>query len=136
MSADLETAAREVITHFNNFDYDFVEGKMDDDVIVKKVLHLGAMRMKTVVKDYLDKHMKPRKPQLQNLDGTLPWNGPLTLSSNDPNDTYGRVSGTGLYSDDNNMTNTPISFTIDFIRYNAGDEWTLGNSFAAPTPAI
>jgi len=134
MSTDLLKAAKDVIKYFNAYDYVNLEGGMDSNVTLKKILHTGSVKNIKDVKDYLDNYMKDRHPHLKN-PGDEPWDGTaLALITPEPkNETYGRVSGTGLYFDDNDKSKTPISFTLDFVRNSTSDDWSLFHSFAAPS---
>lgn len=135
-SADLDTAAREVIRIFNEAtlaggSYDRLKHIMDSNVILKKVLHPGSVTGIGNAIGYLDNHMKDTNPQLLSSDGTNTlWNNAnpaenLTLF---PTDTYGRATGTGFYSDSGQKTK--IRFTLDFVRESLADVWSLGNSFS------
>src|SRR5713226_5362646 len=98
MSKDLETAAIQVINFFNQLDYVGLEGTMDSNVILKKVLHPGSVTGIGNVSGYLDNHMKLSRPKLLNPDGISLWSKPpssLKLISTST-DTYGRASGTGI----------------------------------------
>jgi hypothetical protein len=130
MSKGLLQAAKDVINDFNNFDYAHLEGRMNPNVILKKILHEGSKNGFTEAKDYLDHYMKPRQPQLKNPDGSV-WDGTtLTLITPNPeNETYARVSGKGLYIDDNGNSKNKIDFTLDFVRNSASDDWSLINCF-------
>jgi hypothetical protein len=135
MSTDLKQAATDVINQFNAGNYGSLEGGMDSNVIIKKVLHPGSVIGIGNVSGYLDKHMKSRNPQLTNSDKSL-WNGQLTLIPPVPQNataTYGRASGSGYYVDDNGNSTTPINFTLDFVRNSTADDWSLSNAFATPT---
>ena len=136
MSTNLEKAAREVITLFNNLDYDTLVKKMEYNVVLKRILYPDSVHGIGDVTGYLNNHMKTRKPRLVDDNDNFAWNGPLTLIPNDAqNATSAQVSGAGRYVDDNDKTITPITFTLGFVRSSPGDEWSLINSFATPVAA-
>jgi hypothetical protein len=70
--------------------------------------------------------MKRRQPHLNNST--------LSVTTPNPNNEIdARVSGTGLYFDDNDKTHTAITFTLDFERNSTSDGWLLINCYGAPS---
>ena len=129
-STDVKQAAKDVINYFNAYDYPNLERSMSYNVILKKILRAGSTNGFRETKNYLDDYMLPRQPQLKNPDGS-DWDGTnLTLITPNPqNETYARVSGKGLYIDDNGKSKNNIDFTLDFVRNSASDYWSLIQCF-------
>jgi hypothetical protein len=131
MAKGLLAAGKEVIKLFNDVadgtsTYDYLVSKMTKGVVLKKVVHPGFCPAGQVdLLKYLNGYMKPLNPRLDGSEGTL-----KPHPSNNPNGTYGLVTGSGYYYDGD--TTTAVSFTLAFVRKTTDDDWMLDSGYANP----
>jgi hypothetical protein len=133
-STNLLQAAKDVITDFNAPNYKSLERRMDNKVILKRILKHGSYDTLPNVKLGLENDMSYRNPKLKNSQN-VDWDGSLlnVVTKDSDQETYGRVSGSGFYIDDKGTTKVDITFTFDFERNSTSDGWLLINCYGAPS---
>jgi hypothetical protein len=133
-STNLLQAANDVITDFNARDYKSLEKRMDNKVILKRILKHGSYDTLPNVKSGLENDMFDRNPKLKN-SANVDWNGSLLklVTKDSDQETYGRVIGSGFYIDNKGATTRDITFTFDFERNSPSDGWLLINCYGAPS---